>query len=266
MKYRVAVDARPQFRMLVWATLASLALWLIPYASILAYPFRIFVTFIHEGSHALAGIVTWNSVQSLSVSPDGSGLTMIAGNAGGLSVMFFSSAGYLGAMAFGVLLLFLLRRSVKSNLILVSSGGLILGMTLLFGLIKPVLTLSGFGGIPFTMLAGIVIGAGLIAAGVFANRGVARFLVSFLAVQCILNALFDLGNVFMLSTPMTASRVFTDAVNMNTVTGIPAVVWTVIWIGLSIVLLAIGLRLYAATQAATRPTQPDLPFESATDI
>jgi hypothetical protein len=54
MKVKIAPDARPQVRTLLIATLITLALWFIPFASVLTYPFRLFVTFIHEGGHALA--------------------------------------------------------------------------------------------------------------------------------------------------------------------------------------------------------------------
>lgn len=262
MRYKLAADARPQFKMLLIATIASIALWLIPYASILTYPFRLFVTFIHEGGHALAAVLTGNTVASLSVAPDGSGLTFAT--QGFWSGLLISSAGYLGAMAFGVFLLYLIRKSVKSKLILFFCGGLVLGLTVLFGLFKPLLTLSGLGGIPFTLVAGIVIGTGLIATGMFANPKIGKFVVGFLAVQCVLNALFDLGNVFLLSTPLVGTRVMTDAQNMATATHIPAIVWTFIWIGTAIFLLSVGLRFYAVLKS--KPSQPDLPFDKPADI
>src|SRR5918998_5745787 len=119
MKFQIASDARPQARTLLIAAAITLALWFIPYASVLAYPFRLFVTFIHEGGHALAAVLTGNSVQSLSVSFDASGLTETLVAPGGFFSRFFiSSAGYLGAMAFGALLLWLVRRPVKSSFVL----------------------------------------------------------------------------------------------------------------------------------------------------
>jgi len=73
MKYQLSNDARPQAMTLLLAAILSIALWFIPFAEVLSYPFRIFVTFIHEGGHALAALVTGNSVQSLSVAMNGSG-------------------------------------------------------------------------------------------------------------------------------------------------------------------------------------------------
>src|SRR2546423_15359798 len=110
MNFQVAHDARPQVKALLAAAALSLVLWFIPYANLLTYPFKLFVTFIHEGGHALAAVLTGNSVRSLSVSLDASGLTetMIAPG-GFFSQLLISSAGYLGAISFGALLLWLIR-------------------------------------------------------------------------------------------------------------------------------------------------------------
>lgn len=264
MKYQLAADARPQFRMLLIATLTSIALWLIPYASIVTYPFRLFVTFIHEGSHALAAVVTFSSVTSLLVRPDTSGLTTIMYSGELWKGTLFSSAGYVGAMAFGVFLLFLIRKSVKAKLVLYFCAGIVLTLTLWFGLVKPFWNATQLTSVPFTLVSGVLISAGLIALGRFANRSVAQFFVGLLAVQCILNALFDLGNLFVLSTPLVGNNVATDALNMQNATHIPAIVWTFIWIGLAIFLLSVGLRFYAVLKG--KPSQPDLPFDKPADI
>src|SRR6185295_6411267 len=138
MPLAITKDARPQAAALLIAAAISIALWFIPFAEILNYPFRLFVTFIHEGGHAIAALLTGNSVQSLSVAMNTSGETYTT--KGGLfSQMFISSAGYLGSMAFGSLLLVLIRRSVAARIVLAGSSALILGLTLIFGLIKPVI-------------------------------------------------------------------------------------------------------------------------------
>src|ERR1051326_1251343 len=119
MRYRLAAGARPQAKTLLFAAAISIALWFIPYAEILAYPFRIFVTFIHEGGHAIAALVTGNSVLSLSVSMNGAGETYTT-QGGTFSQMFVSSAGYLGAMAFGAVMLVLIRRAAAARVVLFS--------------------------------------------------------------------------------------------------------------------------------------------------
>lgn len=261
MKLKIANDARPQIRTLLIATALSVVLWFIPFADVLTYPFRIFVTFIHEGGHALAALLTGNSVHSLSVAMDGSGEVYSA--TGGLfSRMFVSSAGYLGAMAFGALLLILIRRTVAARFVLIGSAALILVLTVAYGFFSPLL----HGSLPglFTLFAGVLLPAGLIATARFANARVASFLVSFLAVQCVLNAVFDLKTVLFMSSPLAVGAQ-TDAVNMAAATGIPAMVWALIWIGLAFLILSMALRAYAV-RGGLKPSQPDLPFEDPLEV
>lgn len=259
MPLRISKDARPQAATLLIAAGVSIALWFIPILELLNYPFRLFVTFIHEGGHAIAALLTGNSVQSLSVAWNASGETYTT--QGGLfSQMFISSAGYLGSMAFGALLLVLIRKSVASRIVLVASSVLILGLTLIFGLFKPVFAGGAWTGIPFTLLAGGILAVGLFAVARFATAKVASFFVSFLAVQCVLNAILDLKTVFFLSSPY-ATSVPTDAVNMASATGIPAIFWTILWIAVAFFMLWFVMRLYVVSRDAR--VQPDLPFEDS---
>ena len=262
MKVGISRDARPQAITLLFAAGISIALWFIPFAEILTYPFRIFVTFIHEGGHAVAALLTGNSVQSLSVAMNASGETYTT-NGGTLSQMFVASAGYLGAMTFGALLLLLIRRAVAARLVLAGSSILILALTMIFGLFKPMLagSWSSLGGIPFTLFAGTALAVGLFAVARFASARVATFVVSLLAVQCVLNALLDLKTVFFLSSPF-APAVPSDAVNMASATGIPAIVWAIIWIVIAFGILSIALRLYVAARDRAFDSQRDLPFEA----
>ena len=257
MKLRLQQDARPQAMTLLVATALSVLLWFIPYAEVLTYPFRIFVTFIHEGGHALAALLTGNSVASLSVAMNASGETYTT--QGGLfSQIFIASSGYLGAMAFGALLLALIRRAFAARIVLLSSAALVFGLTMIFGLIKPLYSGPSWAGIPFTLLAGTFISVALVLIARFASGRVATFFVSFLAVQCVLNALFDLKTVLFLSSPF-GPAVPTDAANMAQATGIPGLLWASLWIILAFVILWFVMRLYVAGRDKT--FQPDLPFE-----
>ena len=254
MRFKIAHDARPQATTLIFAAALSVLLWFIPYAELLTYPFRIFVTFIHEGGHALAALLTGNSVQSLTVSVDGSG--EVYSMTGGLfSRMLVSSAGYLGAMTFGALLLVLIRRTVAARYVLAGSAAMILLLTVLFGFLAPLWNLSLPG--LFTLVAGVALPLGLFAAARYASPKVATFLVSFLAVQCVLNAVFDLKAVLFLS----AAGAQTDAANMQAATGVPAIVWSLFWFALAFVIVSLALRAYAVSRET--PTQPDLPFEDS---
>jgi hypothetical protein len=259
MRHRLSHDARPQALTLLIAATLSVLLWFIPYAEFLSYPFRIFVTFIHEGGHAIAALLTGNSVASMAIAPNASGETYTT-QGGLISQFLISSAGYLGAMAFGALLLLLIRKAIAARIVLLSCGILIFALTMIFGLIKPIFSMSAWSGIPFTLLAGTAISVGLVLIAKYASLRVATFFVSFLAVQCVLNALFDLKTVFFLS----GSAVPTDAANMATATGIPAIFWTVIWIAFALGILWFAMRLYVAGR--DKGYQPDLPFEETPPI
>src|ERR1043166_5453147 len=67
-------------KLLLLATAVTMALWFVPYSNILLYPLRLFVTFIHESGHALAALISGGSVDSLTVFPNGEGVTYTRGN------------------------------------------------------------------------------------------------------------------------------------------------------------------------------------------
>jgi len=259
MKYGIRSDARPQATLLLTAAVISIVLWFIPFAEIVTYPFRIFVTFIHEGGHAIAALVTGNSVESLSIATNASGETYTSGG-GRLSQMFVASAGYLGSMAFGAFLLVLIRKAIAARIVLLGSATLIFALTLIYGLIKPAMSGVVSSALPFTILAGTLLSVGLIAVAKYASARVATFFVSFLAVQCVLNALLDLKTVFYLSSPF-GPNVPTDAVNMANATGIPALFWSVAWIAIAIGILAVTMRLYVSSRKKQFQLDLDRPFE-----
>lgn len=256
MKFRLAEDARPQATLLLTAAVISVVLWFIPFAEILTYPFRLFVTFIHEGGHAIAALLTGNSVESLSIATNASGETYTS-QGGTISQIFVASAGYLGSMAYGALLLVLIRRSFAARAVLIGSAVVVLALTLIYGLFKPMMSGIAWSGIPFTLLAGTLLSIGLILVARLARSKVATFFVSFLAVQCILNALLDLKTVFFLSSPFAPS-VPTDALNMANATGIPAMFWAVSWVVIAVGILVLAMRLYVTSR--NRALQPDLTF------
>ncbi|HEX8288355.1 MAG TPA: M50 family metallopeptidase [Pyrinomonadaceae bacterium] len=261
MRYRLADDAKPQITLLLLATALTIALWFIPFADYLVYPIRLFVTFIHEGSHALVGLLSGGSVQSLTIGADGSG-AVYSVPSGWLGAILTSSAGYLGTTAFGVLLLFLIRRSFAAKKVLLACAGFVGLMTLFFGIFSPMFNIFslqvGLTSLLFTVIAGALLTGGLFALGKYASLKTANFAVAFLAVQCLLNSLADLKTLFFINAPFVGSEIGNDAVNMANATGLPAFAWVVIWIGISMLMISVGLRMYAVSR---RGKQNDLPFE-----
>lgn len=252
MKYSVAKDAEPQFTLLLVATLVSVGIWIvswfIPLTGYLLYPLQLFATFIHEGGHVLASILTGSSVQSLTVSPDASGEVYSQGS-GWLSALFISSAGYLGTTAFGTALLGWMRLGYSSKKALYISSGIVGVLTIVFGILAPIwnfLATVTVGRMAFTLVSGAVLTVGLFAVARYANLKWANFALAFLAVQCLLNAVFSLVYLFVIAA---TTNMHSDAANMAAATGIPGILWVVIWIGISIVMISVGLRLYAVNKS-----------------
>lgn len=253
MRYRIAENAKPQVVLLAIATAVSVLLWVIswylPILSYVVYPLQLFATFIHEGGHALAAVLTGTSVQSLTVSPDTSGEVYSMGS-GWFSQLFISSAGYLGTTAFGAGLLAWMRFGYSSKKALYASAGIVTVLTLVFGIAAPFWNLFAnvtFGGMMFTLVSGLAIAAALFAVARFTKPKWANFALAFLAVQCLLNAMLSLFTLaFITATSSTPS----DAANMAAATYIPSIVWVVIWIAVSIFMISVGLRIYAVSRTA----------------
>ena len=185
---------------LLWATVVTLGLWFLPYSNFLLYPLRIFVTFIHESGHALAGVLTGVGVGSLHVHPEGSGVTWV-----GQSVVWdwvTISGGYVGAAVFGALLLQASRAgnsATRGKIALYGASAYILVVTLLWAhnpFINPNSATPDF----FTPVAGVLLSVLLFGLARIAPPRWAVFAASFLAVQCGLNALGDLRTLFYLTT------------------------------------------------------------------
>ncbi|HXG94487.1 MAG TPA: M50 family metallopeptidase [Blastocatellia bacterium] len=220
-------EVKQSLRLLVLASLAALALWFIPLADRLTYPIRLFVTFIHETGHALAALATFGGVNRIAIEWSGSGVTETNGGWG----LMISSAGYLATTIYGASLLLLLRRKRNVRLAAIGTGALLLLITVFF---------AGNG---LAWATGLAFGAGCLLLAVKVPARLAHFLMSFLAVQCLLNAFYDLRTLLYLSVSGGAA---TDAQNMARATNdfIPAIVWAIGWSALSVLILAATLAVY----------------------
>ncbi len=235
---------KDSLKFLLAASALTVALWFIPYASFAVYPFRLFVTFIHEGGHALATLATLGSVERVVIHSNGSGETY---SVGGLQLLI-ANAGYLASTLFGAGLLVLCRRGRNARAALAVTAAAIFALTVFFA------------GNPFGWLAGIVLAIGLALFASTANVRVAHFFLSFLAIQCCLNALFDLRTVLLIST-LTNSP--SDAFNLERLTHVPALIWASVWVVASAVVLWIALRTYVRG-GGTKPIALALPWQSST--
>jgi hypothetical protein len=205
-------------------TLVLLVLWQIPGVGLVVYPFRLFGTFVHEISHGLAALATGGDFHRFTVSPDLSGL---AWSAGGWRWVI-SSAGYIGSAVFGGVLILLAARGVASRVLLMALGIVLGVLCLLF-----VRNLFG-------ITTGLALAAAMFLAGYRLRAPWSDIVLLVLALQLVLDGFNSLFTLLRLSA---ASNVQTDALSMAQATGVPAVVWTVVWAALSLATLLFTLRL-----------------------
>lgn len=218
------IRSRAALGTLLLACALTVFLWFVPVASLALYPLRLFVTLIHEGSHALAAFLTGGVATKIVVQPDASGYTLTQGGWQIPIVM----AGYLGATTYGALMLTLARRPGAARAILGGSGVLIALLDLLL--------VRGFG-----LGWGIAIAAGLLLAARRLPARAAELTAMFLGVQCVVNALYDLKTLVGLSVYGGPES---DAVLMSRILPLPPAVWSVFWCGLAIAILGAALRPY----------------------
>ncbi len=213
-------------KFLLGATALTMLISYVPLGWVAVYPLRLFVTFIHEGGHALAAFLTLGSVESLVIYADASGATYTRG---GLAILI-ASAGYLASTAYGAGLLALLHDGSRAKAVLTVTAALILALTGLFARD------------PFSLFIGIALTVILIWIAIAASPRWAHFFLSFLAVQCCLNAFYDLRTLFLISA---TTNMHSDAANMHQMTAIPATFWALSWIVLSAIALVFALKAYA---------------------
>ena len=205
------------------ASALAIALMFVPFASVVTYPCNLFVTLVHESSHALAALVTGGSVVSITISPDTSGLTLTRGGSRFITLC----AGYTGATLFGAILLVLLRKKWMRA-------------AAAFGAIFLLVTALRFGANMLTYATGVVAAAVFLYFFALDHGRVAYYGMSFLAVQCMLNAFYDLRTLVVVSA--SDARITSDAsmLSQETFGVIPPLGWA---IGLSGVSLLITYAL-----------------------
>jgi hypothetical protein len=182
------------------------------------YPVKVFVVFLHEISHAMAALATGGWVQRIELSPRLGGACYCPGGNAFLTL----SAGYLGSLAWGAVILESAQRSGgKAFRVVQGLGAGVLVLTLLF--------VRG----TFGLLFGLVFGTALLLAAPRLSAEANRILLTFLGFTSALYAILDI-KADVLDRPHLPS----DAYMLAQLTGIPTLVWGILWIGIALVVSA----------------------------
>lgn len=216
--------------LLLLLVVLSLAFW----NSILLTPIKLFVVLLHELSHALAAIVTGGSVEYIEIDARIGGLAVTRGGWTWLVV----SSGYLGSMLLGSGILLASVRTRGARMLSAGIGVVVLTITAVF-------VRNGFG-----LLFGALFGAAMLAAARFLPSPWLPMLMQYLGTISCLYALVDVQEDLL-----TFEHRMTDASIMASHTGIPALVWGVLWSILALLVLLLTLRI--VWRASAVPITPE---------
>lgn len=223
--------ARRGSQFLVLALLATLLLWNLPYGWYALYPFKVFATWLHESSHGLVMMVSGAGFAEMKIFSDTSGLAFPRRGVGPVAQVFVSSAGYMGTAFFGAVFLVVGRTARGARAVLAGLGAILALSAALY-------VRNGFG-----VAAVLVGGAVLLLTAWRGNDDVRRFVVSFVAAQSCINAVFDIKVLFaptMYVNGMPQRQ--SDAHVVASLLGGPHWLWAVVWLVWSFALFYGALR------------------------
>jgi len=141
---------------------AFFALLWVGWDTVFVLPVKLFVVMLHEVSHGIAAVVTGGAIERIELTVDQGGRCYCGGGNAFLTL----SAGYLGSLLWGVLLLLSARHlGGRGRWVMAGLGAGLLGVTIMY-------VPSGFG-----LVFGIVFGAAMIISARFlSDRGNALIL------------------------------------------------------------------------------------------
>lgn len=177
------------------------------------YPLKIFVVFMHEISHGIAAMATGGQIEEIVVVSQEGGHAITRGG----SPLWTLTAGYLGSLMWGGLILILAVRARLDKTLSVIIGLGMVAVSILY-----VRNLFGLG-------FGIGFGAVLLISGRFLNRSVNRWILQVIGVTSCLYAILDIK-----SDILDRAHLRSDARMLAEMTNIPTLFWGILWILLAI--------------------------------
>lgn len=207
------------------ALAAVIVVWNVPQLAFMMYPFRLFVTFIHEAGHGLAALVSGGNFIRFEVMANGSGL---ATTRGGVRAVIIPS-GYLGAALFGSGLFYIVNRVPYPRVIAIVLSVALMALSLVYGQTSRI-----------ALTVGLAFAGVLLLTAWLASRYVVVFLLNVLAVMTALNAVLDLLFLTQHTHARTSDgRVLNDAAafSQEITPRVPPNVWAWAWAAISALLL-----------------------------
>lgn len=212
--------------------LIILAAVVILWNTVIVKPLKLFAVFLHELGHSLMAVVFGYGITGLRINLDESGYALTLPK-NDLSAFLIANGGYLGSVFFAILIL-LLKRTPFKKFLLGAAAILLLGVSIAYG--KSVFTI-----VYSAIFAGVVLLLYMLH-----KEKLNDWVIDILGISSAAYAVYDtfvdtillqLNLRLHLIQGWKTSQPMTDAVQIEQMTHIPAMVWGLIWLAIAVLAL-----------------------------
>lgn len=200
-----------------------LALW----NTIIIKPVKLFTVFLHELGHALMAYLFGYGISGFNISFNESGYA-IARTGGWFSNFMVTNGGYLGSLFFALLILYLRKTSARRY---------ILGSVAILFLFVAV----RFSGFSFTLIFAAMFTAFALLIYMIDNKLIDEWVIDIIGIASVSYAIYDtfVDTIILQINHMLGlfrwQGSVTDAQALAELTGIPAIIWGVLWLGIMLI-------------------------------
>lgn len=224
--------------------LVILAAVVILWNSVIIKPLKLFTVFLHELGHSLMSAVFGYGIKGLRINLDESGyaLTLPKDN---FSAFMIANGGYLGSVFFALLIL-LLKRTVFKKFLLGTAALLLLTVSIAYGKSA------------FTVLYSAIFAGFVLILYMLRNEKLNDWVIDILGIASAAYAVYDtFVDTILLQLNLRlhwiqgwkAAQPMTDAVQLEQMTHIPAMLWGIIWLIIAVT------AIYAVIIRSKRPSR-----------
>jgi len=187
------------------------------------YPLKLFVVLLHELSHGTAALITGGKIIKIELSKNLGGKCYTQG---GIKFLVIS-AGYIGSIIFGGIILVIATKSKYNKKVSFSFGILLFILTVLF--------VRGL----FGLLACSLFALFFILAGKYFTNDINKFILKFVGITSCLYAIIDIKEDLIVRTVPGS-----DAFLMSKeILALPPIVWGIFWIIIALLFTYLFIKL-----------------------
>lgn len=193
-------------------------------------PLKIFTVFLHELGHSLMAVLFGNGITGFRINLNESGYALTLPK-NQFSAFMIANGGYLGSVLFALLILYIKRTSFK-KIILGAAAILLLGVSI------------AYGESTFTIVYAAIFAGFVLLLYMMHNEKLNDWVIDILGVSSAAYAVYDtFVDTILLQINLRLHWIRgwktvqpqTDAVQLEKMTHVPAVVWGIIWLVIALI-------------------------------